>query len=187
MLERAIAVAVKFHAGQYRKYAIRGQRLPYIVHPIEVMKTVWEWGACEPPVLAAAVLHDVLEDTAVTPKQLAKEFGEEVTHYVRELTHNRQAGDKTEYLQRFASSTVVALIIKLADRCCNIRNRLLVDAEGAKLHLAKSAPLLEAWQARRDEIVQRYGASTAEAIADALDDLAQLVNQSPRRAAPHPP
>ena len=75
MLERAIEFAVRCHAGQYRKHAIGGQRLPYIVHSIEVMRTVWGWGVTDPIIMTAAVLHDVLEESDVTPRQLEKEFG----------------------------------------------------------------------------------------------------------------
>ena len=45
MLDRAIRIAVKCHTRQVRKHVLNGHRLPYIVHPIEVMKTVWTWGA----------------------------------------------------------------------------------------------------------------------------------------------
>ena len=48
LLEQAIALAVKCHSGQSRKYTVRGCRLPYVVHPIEVMKTVWAWAQAIP-------------------------------------------------------------------------------------------------------------------------------------------
>lgn len=141
LLEQAVALAVKCHAGQSRKHTVRGRRLPYIVHPVMVMRTVWGWGAGDPALLSAAVLHDVLEDSQVTYKQLAKDFGEEVAGIVKEVTHDRKAdGDKAEYLRRFATASVPALVVKLADRYCNPTDCVLTDPGRVAAYLGKSAP-----------------------------------------------
>ena len=132
MLERAIEFAVKCHAGQYRKHAIDGQRLPYIVHAIEVMRTIWGWGVTDPTIMTAAVLHDVLEESEITARQLEKEFGGEVAQLVTDLTHDPQDGDKHEYLKRFATASVPALVVKLADRYCNIQHRLVGISGGSQ-------------------------------------------------------
>jgi (p)ppGpp synthase/HD superfamily hydrolase len=177
MIERAIDLAVRRHAGQYRKHAIGGQRLPYIAHLIEVMRTVWAWGAVDPIVMAAAVLHDILEDSDVTPRELAKDFGEEVARFVIELTHDPQDGDKSHYLKRFSTASVPALVIKLADRYCNVQHRLLADPGGAGAYFRKSAVLLEIMCARRAEIAARYGEKTAASIASAYQGLETAVEQ----------
>jgi (p)ppGpp synthase/HD superfamily hydrolase len=177
MLDRAIALAVRCHAGQYRKHAIGGQRLPYIAHLIEVMKTVWGWGVTDPIIMTAAVLHDILEDSDVTSAQLAKEFGEEVARSVVELTHDPQDGGKSEYLKRFAAASVPALVIKLADRYCNLQHRLLADPNGVEAYFGKSAVLLEILRARRAEIAGRFGEKTAAAIASAYQSLEIAVRQ----------
>ncbi len=172
LLEQAIALAVKSHAGQSRKYAIRGHRLPYVVHPIEVMKTVWAWGAGDPVLLTAAVLHDVLEDSQVTYKELAKEFGEETAGIVKELTHDPKInGDKAEYLKQFATASVPALVVKLADRYCNITDCLLTDPSRVEAYFGKSAVLIDILQKRRPEISERFGEEVGTAIASALDTL----------------
>ena len=156
MLERAIGLAVRCHAGQFRKHAMGGQRLPYIVHSIEVMRTVWGWGVAEPMIMTAAVLHDILEESDVTIRQLDKEFGADVAQLVKELTHDPQDGDKHEYLKRFATASVPALVIKLADRYCNIQHRLVAYPAGVNAYFGKSAVLLEIMQSRRSEIAGRF-------------------------------
>ena len=166
LLEQAIALATRCHAGQTRKYAVRGRRLPYVVHPISVMKIVWAWGAGDPHLLTAAVLHDVLEDSKVTCKQLAKDFGEETAGIVKELTHDRKInGDKSDYLKQFATTSVAALVIKLADRYCNINDCLLSNPDRVEAYFGKSATLVEIMQKRLPEISEKLGEEVGTAIA----------------------
>ena len=78
MVEKAIAFATKAHEGQVRK----GTRRPYIVHPLEVGEIVSEMTDDE-EVIAAAVLHDTIEDCEeVTEEMLRREFGERVASMV---------------------------------------------------------------------------------------------------------
>jgi guanosine-3',5'-bis(diphosphate) 3'-pyrophosphohydrolase len=175
MLEQAIELAVRCHAGQYRKYALGGQRLPYIVHPIEVMKTVWEWGVTDPIIMAAAVLHDIIEDSDVTARQLVKDFGEEVAKLVTELTHDPQDGDKFEYLSRFSTSSIPALVVKLADRYCNIQYRLAAYPIGVNAYFGKSAILLEIMRSRRDEIIRCFSGAVFGAISFAYQTVESTV------------
>jgi (p)ppGpp synthase/HD superfamily hydrolase len=177
MLDRAIALAVSCHAGQYRKHAIGGQRLPYIAHPIEVMRTVWAWGITDPMVMTAAVLHDILEDSDVTSRQLAKEFGEEVAQSVVELTHDPQDGNKSEYLKRFSTASVPALVLKLADRYCNVKHRLAANPSGVEAYFEKSAVLLEIMRTRHAEIAGRFSEKAAAAIATAYQRLEIAIAQ----------
>jgi (p)ppGpp synthase/HD superfamily hydrolase len=186
MIERAIALAVSCHAGQYRKHAIGGQRLPYIVHLIEVMRTVWGWGVTDPIIMTAAVLHDILEDSDVTSRQLAKDFGEEVAQSVVELTHDPQDGRKSEYLKRFSAASVPALVIKLADRYCNVQHRLVADPHGVKAYFDKSAVLLEIMRARYAEIAGRFSEKTAGAIASAYRSLEAAIRQIADDVQPEP-
>lgn len=71
-IERATAYASRAHAGKCRK----GKDKPYILHPLEAMAVVKKLTDDE-DVIAAAVLHDTVEDTAVTADCLEKEFGPE--------------------------------------------------------------------------------------------------------------
>ena len=72
-IERAIQYAVFAHAGTSRK----GKARPYILHPIETM-TIVAGLTDDEDVIAAAVLHDVVEDTSIQPEDIEREFGQRV-------------------------------------------------------------------------------------------------------------
>ena len=180
LLEQAIALAVKCHSGQSRKYTVRGRRLPYVVHPIEVMKTVWVWGAGDPILLTAAVLHDVLEDSQVTCKQLAKDFGEETAEIVKELTHDPKVNGKADYLKQFATASVPALVVKLADRYCNVADCPFTAPDRVEAYLGKSAVLIDILQKRLPEISEKLGEEVGTAIASAFEKLQEAAKRPKR-------
>lgn len=73
MIHEAIYFAAKAHDGQKRK----GTAMPYVVHPFEVAAILMEEGAAE-EVVAAGLLHDTVEDTAVTAADIREKFGPRV-------------------------------------------------------------------------------------------------------------
>ena len=77
LLDRAIVFAVKAHAGTER----RGKGFPYIVHPMEAMSIVASITS-DQELLAAAALHETVEDTDVTVDQLRAEFGDRIADLV---------------------------------------------------------------------------------------------------------
>ena len=77
MIQKAAVFAAKAHEGMMRK----GSRIPYIYHPMEVALIVAQM-TDDPEVIAAAYLHDVLEDTSVTPEELEQNFGSRVLSFV---------------------------------------------------------------------------------------------------------
>ena len=79
LLDRAIIFAVKAHAGTER----RGKGYPYIVHPLEAVEIVSTMTK-DQELLAAAALHDTVEDTDVTVEQIRAEFGPRVAELVAE-------------------------------------------------------------------------------------------------------
>ena len=91
LLDRAIVFAVKAHAGTER----RGKGFPYIVHPLEAMEIVSTITA-DQELLAAAVLHDTVEDTEVTEEQIRKEFGDRVASIVASESDTFEEGVKEE-------------------------------------------------------------------------------------------
>jgi GTP diphosphokinase / guanosine-3',5'-bis(diphosphate) 3'-diphosphatase len=108
-LERAIEIAAAAHAGQQDK---AGQ--PYILHPLKVMMRMHE-----APERIVAVLHDVVEDTAVTLEQLAAEgFGHAVVAAVEALT--KRPGESRIDAARRAAANPLALRVKLADNAENM-------------------------------------------------------------------
>ena len=81
LLDRAIIFAVHAHAGTER----RGKGFPYIVHPMEAVEIVATMTS-DQELLAAAALHDTVEDTDVTVEQIRQEFGERVASLVADET-----------------------------------------------------------------------------------------------------
>ena len=84
VFERAVAFAIKAHEGQVRK-----DGGIYILHPLEDATIVGTMTS-DPEVLAAAVLHDTVEDTDVTIEELRENFGERVTTLVAHETENKR-------------------------------------------------------------------------------------------------
>jgi (p)ppGpp synthase/HD superfamily hydrolase len=80
-LARALSVACALHDGQVRK----GTRVPYIAHLLGVASLVIEDGGTRTEVIAA-LLHDAIEDTDITPKQIRKRFGRQVARIVMECS-----------------------------------------------------------------------------------------------------
>jgi myo-inositol-1(or 4)-monophosphatase len=76
-VDKAILFALQAHAGTER----RGKGFPYIIHPLEAMSIVASI-TNDPELLAAAVLHDTVEDTSISVEDLAREFGSRVAALV---------------------------------------------------------------------------------------------------------
>ena len=133
IIERAYAVAERAHRGQKRR---SGE--PYITHPIAVAQILAELGIA-PVVIAAALLHDTVEDTEYTLDQLTDEFGEEIAMLVDGVTKLDKVkyGDsaQAETVRKMVvamSKDIRVLVIKLADRLHNARTWGFVSSESAK-------------------------------------------------------
>ncbi len=134
-MARGFAVEAHAICGQMRRYF--GD--PYAVHLEGVVRWVRQAAAYTEEMLAAAWLHDVLEDVpVVTPECLDTLFGSQVTSLVQELTEVRRAGDGNraarvvKQRERLARASAGAQTIKLAD--------LLDNAEGILAHDSAFAP-----------------------------------------------
>ncbi len=116
----AIEFAAKAHAGQLRK----GTRFPYLIHPLGVAKILIEHN-CADEIVAAGLLHDVLEDTPATVAQVRQAFGEKVAQLVEassepdhsDIWENRKR-HTIEFLQ---TAPPDVLLIVLADKLDNLR------------------------------------------------------------------
>jgi guanosine-3',5'-bis(diphosphate) 3'-pyrophosphohydrolase len=118
----ALAFATEKHRGQVRKDA---DRTPYIRHPIALASLLWEVGIQDAEVLAAAILHDTIEDTPTTHDELEKEFNREVADLVAEVTDDKRlpkAVRKQKQIEHAAHLPPRARLIKLADKICNLRD-----------------------------------------------------------------
>ena len=146
IVERARVFATAAHAavGQTRKYT--GE--PYVVHPIEVSELVASVGGTE-AMVAAALLHDVLEDTEVTVDVLEEQFGSEVADLVLWLTDVSKPEDgnrstrKALDRQHSAAAPAAAQTIKVADLISNTRTIVEFDPGFARTYLEEKRLLLE--------------------------------------------
>lgn len=123
LFAHAVYFASVAHASQKRK----GDGLPYDRHCFEVAKILTEHGVDTNSVLAAAVLHDVVEDTEVTVSQIENNFGSLVAFLVQQVTNDAnktRSQRKREQLNKVVSSSLSeeALWIKLADAISNVRD-----------------------------------------------------------------
>jgi len=128
--------------GQVRKYT--GE--PYIVHPAEVVQILQAAGMDLPQALAAAWLHDVLEDTQVQPQDLLTVFGPVVLRLVEQLTDSEEGNRATRKrlsCERLAGANPYAKSVKLADLISNTRSIVDRDPEFARVYLKEKAALLE--------------------------------------------
>ena len=122
LIEKAYAFAENAHKDHTR---YSGE--PYFIHPSAVAKHLAELGM-DAPTVAAALLHDAIEDVGTTPEEVERELGPEVLFLVEGVTklgkHKYQGGERhAESLRRLlvaTSADVRVLIIKLADRYHNM-------------------------------------------------------------------
>ena len=128
-LEKAIELAARFHAGQRDK-----EGAPYILHPLRAMTRVRG-----EPAMIVAVLHDTVEDTALTQADLrAAGFGDEVLDALRLVTHEKSV-PYVDYVVSIAANPI-ARQVKLADLEDNTRlDRMILRASSlprdfARLH-----------------------------------------------------
>jgi (p)ppGpp synthase/HD superfamily hydrolase len=133
------------HAGGPQKRKYTGE--DYIVHPVEVAALVAEY-TNDKHMIAAAVLHDVLEDTEVTFAELQAEFGADVANLVQELTNasvgqqgNRKARKRMD-LEKLAKVSARAQTIKCADSLSNTVSIAENDPKFAKVYLPEMKALL---------------------------------------------
>ncbi|AMB58335.1 RelA/SpoT family protein [Microterricola viridarii] len=132
VIERAYNAADRAHSGQKRR---SGE--PYITHPLAVAQILADLGIGSKTV-AAALLHDTVEDTDYTLEQLRGDFGDEIAMLVDGVTKLDKVkyGDSTqaETVRKMIvamSKDIRVLIIKLADRLHNARTWGFVPAESA--------------------------------------------------------
>ena len=135
LFQQIMQIAINCHEDQVRKEV----KIPYVCHPIEVAKTLALWNVKEDIVIVAALLHDVLEDTDITSEELSIILKDKegypkasmgmistIVGMVQDLTRTDDSFEgKKKYLMSWKESrgkTKGTLLIKLADRYCNIKD-----------------------------------------------------------------
>lgn len=125
LLDRAIVFAVRAHHNSER----RGKGFPYIVHPMEAVEIVATITS-DQELLAAAALHDTIEDTDVTMEQICAEFGDRIANLVQTESDPVVEGvgeaeswcdRKQAAIDRLAAASHDAKIVAMGDKLSNMR------------------------------------------------------------------
>ncbi len=165
-ISKAYKVCEQAHEGQ-----LRSSGEPFFYHPVAVATILFELGM-DSDTIAAALLHDVVEDTEVTLEELEKQFGGAVAMLVSGVTKVTQIGklpsreeEQAENIRKMLlamSEDIRVIIIKLADRLHNMRT---IDCRPEKNRLDNSLETLEVYA----PIAHRLG---IRALKEELEDLA---------------
>ena len=165
LIEKAYFVAKKAHEGQFR---FSGE--PYIIHPISVAIILYNLGM-DGESMAAALLHDVVEDTDLTKENIREEFGEDVANLVEGVTKlgkvpiftkEEQQAENVRKMLMAMSQDIRVIIIKLADRIHNMRTLSFMRPDKRR---EKSQETLEIYA----PIAHRLG---IRGVKEELEDLA---------------
>ena len=154
LYNRALQFAKDAHGDQVRKYT----GLPYWTHTVAVADIVARYGGTD-EMVAAALLHDTVEDTHITFEDIRVEFGEEVMDLVywlsdvSRLEDGNRATRKALDRQHYANGSREAQIIKAADMIDNGKDILKNDANFAIVYIAELKLLLEAMTKIHDHLI----------------------------------
>ena len=170
LLERALRTAAEAHRGQTRK----ASGLPYITHPVAVAMILLQHGFDDEQTLAAALLHDVVEDTPLTADDLAARFPPPVVEFVAYLTERKEdqrgrkrpwEDRKRDHLAHIKTAPLAARAITLADKLHNLSS-MAFDVEAGE-------DLSDRFNASLDRLFWYYEAMIAAAAGE-IDSLALL-------------
>ncbi|MBS3936409.1 MAG: bifunctional (p)ppGpp synthetase/guanosine-3',5'-bis(diphosphate) 3'-pyrophosphohydrolase [Sulfuritalea sp.] len=131
-----VAAAYHFSASAHRgQFRTSGE--PYVSHPLAVAETLAHW-RLDPQALSAALLHDVMEDTAITKAQIAQDFGKVTAELVDgvskldRIEHQSYEEAQAENFRKMLlamAQDVRVILIKLSDRLHNMRTLHAVDID----------------------------------------------------------
>ena len=141
LVAEAYRLAADAHEGQRRK----DDGTPYITHPVAVAELLHDAGF-DDEVVAAALLHDVVEDTEMDRDEIAERFGDRVAELVGALSEDDGIQDyedrKREHREQVAESGRDAIAIYIADKLSNLRDmRFIYGEEGEAIASRFKAPL----------------------------------------------
>lgn len=187
LVRTALAKARDAHAGQVRNGS---GGMPYVEHPIAVAARLEEQGYRD-EVLAAALLHDVIEDSETTLDELRELFGEEVAGMVGALTDDESIDSyrerKAEHRQRVAAAPAEALAIYGADKLTNVSTlRDAYAAEGEAVREEFKVPVelkVEIWEEDLELLREK---APELAFLDPLDEGLSRLRASLEAPAPPP-
>ncbi len=134
LVEKAFVLALRAHEGQMRKDA----PTPYIVHPVRVAILLARYGLSD-TVVAAGLVHDVVEDTSLSLEDVRRELGEEVAAIVAPVTHDDTLSwddKKKAYIEAVRAASEGAKAVSVADKIANAESLIAAhEREGSAVWL----------------------------------------------------
>ena len=120
ILEIALAFAEERHKGQFRNDGVT----PYDNHPKDVEARLRSFGVYSRPVRSGGLLHDTVEDTNTTLKEITAVFGQEVADLVAAVSYKGDRAGKQAHIDSFGAAPFPVQVLKAADRLCNVKDFL---------------------------------------------------------------
>lgn len=158
-IEKAIVFATEKHKTQFRK----GGKIPYIVHPIEVMFILMNEQADEDAIIAG-LLHDTVEDTKTTISEIEENFGERVAKIVgveSEIKGIPYRERKFEHMSRVAKASRECKMVNCADKLSNLKS-IYID------HKYYGESVFDRFKGTKEDIKWYYGLAI-EVLKDLSD------------------
>ncbi|MAZ56455.1 hypothetical protein CL653_01555 [bacterium] len=157
-IEKALRAASLLHEGQYRKGL---GKPPYVTHLVAVAMISLEF-TNEEDIIVAALLHDTIEDTPYTVKELEEDFGEKVCDIVVTLSEPKEVSDWKErkdcYLNQLRKASPKALIVACADKIHNMHS------------------IVDDYKDHEDRFIREFGGSLSQRL-EQYQNFANIVNK----------
>lgn len=168
LFERAAVFAAAAHRGMTRK----GNRIPYLVHPMEAAAIIAEM-TDDQELMAAAVLHDVVEDTEVTLPEIEKYFGSRIAFYVGCESEDKRPGLPPESTWRLRKQETIDFLKTRADR--GAKMLALADKLSNMRSVARDAAVLgdRLWERFHQKDKSMHGWMYRK-VAEALEELKEF-------------
>jgi len=115
--------ALNFAAQKHKNQTRKDGKIPYINHPIQVANILAQNGETDISLLSAALLHDTIEDTNTSEKEILENFGQEVLQIVLDCTDDKYLSSqerKAKQISSASSKCRAAKVLKIADKICNV-------------------------------------------------------------------
>jgi len=159
--------AISFAAEKHKKQHRKGREcIPYINHPIEVAQLLIDHGEADCEVLMAAILHDTIEDTDTSSKEIEDHFGARVSELVLELSDDKNLTKKQRKLMQVKAAPLAtrgAQAVKLADKIANVRD------------IAKSPPA--GWTVERKQEYLEWAVAVVDGLRGVNPSLEELFDR----------
>ena len=177
IVDTACAVAFEAHRRQVRK-GYPKRIVPYIIHPMDVMKRLVNWGIYCPVTLCSAALHDTKEEKpkpdpvkifvhrcTPPPHDIVPHVVNTVSEELTFIPGKCKWKSKEDYLASFMTASVFALAVKVADRICNTWDWYYGgNIKKARKYYKAANALFVAMIARKGELIEYYGRTSIEAM-----------------------